>query len=106
MCVSPGRALMTSLDVKKQNADRTLRRALMCMSPPGIYGYWSDTTAMDNLRGADITDSTVVSVCAVFSSGLSQRHTCQETRGENASALYLRAIVMCERDCCLLVLVQ
>merc|ERR1712216_722803 len=24
-----------------------------------IYAYWSDTTAMDNIRAADITDSTV-----------------------------------------------
>jgi len=78
---------MTSLDVKKHNDDRTLRRALMCMSPPGIYGYWSDTTAMDNLRGADITDSTVVSVCAVFSSGLSAPHLPRDSGRECKCAI-------------------
>ena len=52
-----------------QDADRHLRvykisDVLVPTTVAGIYGYWSDTTAMDNLRGADITSSTVVSVCA------------------------------------------
>jgi len=25
----------------------------------GIHTYWADTTAMDNIRGADITDGTI-----------------------------------------------
>ena len=63
-----GATAITDTDVEKNwlaDSDSTVTHAMtgsdqgMFNGYAAISAYWSDTTAMDNLRGADITSSTV-----------------------------------------------